>query len=117
MKLKPHPSISQLHLIAGKRENCLSVILYSRSTSLTSPLLCMRITHYTTKSTRSIILLLLCSKGGREAQQIWSTYESRSDATVNCLVFQLSRKEKNWALAGKYAAAARLLLVSDLPCL
>lgn len=32
-ELKPHPCISQLHQRAGKRENGLSVILYSRSTS------------------------------------------------------------------------------------
>lgn len=86
-KLKPHPSISQFHLRAGKRENGWSVILYSRSASPTPPLLCMTITHYTTKSTWSVILLLLSYQWGWEALGIWSTCENYSDTTANCFVF------------------------------
>lgn len=86
MKLKPHPSVSQLHQIAGERENCLSVILYSRSASLASPLLCMRILHYTTKSTRSIILLFSVINEGARHQRSGALMRV-SDTAANCLVF------------------------------
>lgn len=95
MKLKPHSSISQLHLLAGERENCFSVISCpTRNPGLTSLLLCLKIAHYTSKSTRSRILPLLCHKREGEAPEIWTA--------ANCFVFYFSRKEKKLTLAEQY---------------